>query len=433
MISSPVAYVVLGLVAAISLLLTLPLSLSEGAMTRLSLANAKDLEEAGAKHAPAIQRLAEHRHEVLGYVRATRSVTVAAGLVSATLLASQIPGPWWAVALGLTIFAAAVLVGLTLGSIRAQRRYPDTVIRYLAGFITLVWRIGNPAGQLWRAKHSPTAPTEQEARDEVANDLREMVDQIGEPDSIEAEDREMIWSVFEMGRTLLREVMVPRVDMVTVEAGTSLEDALTLFVRSGFSRIPVVGEDADDVRGILYLKDALRRIHEDDTGASRHMTAEQASREAKFIPETNLVDDTLREMQTGSYHMALLVDEYGLIAGLVTLEDLVEEVIGEVSDEHDHSEREPEAQADGSWIVAARMPLVDLNDLLGTEIEDEDVDTVGGLLTKAVGMVPLVGAQAVIDGLELRAVEAEGRRRQVSAVAVRVIPPLNHEADHEAK
>lgn len=422
MIFSPIAYAVLGLVATVSLLVTVPLSLSDGAMTRLSLASAKDLEEAGAKHATQIRHLAEHRHEVLAYIRSTRSVTVAAGLVSVTLLASQIPWLWWVVALGLTVFTAAMLVVLTLPAAWAGRRYPDTIIRYLAGFITRVWQAGRPLGQLWRAARGPAAQTDQEARDEVADDLREMVDQMGEPDMVEAEDREMIWSVFEMGRTLLREVMVPRVDMVTVDAETTLDEALTLFVRSGFSRLPVVGEDADDVRGILYLKDVLRRIHEDETGASRLMTAAQAQREAKFIPETNLVDDTLREMQQGIYHMAFLVDEYGLIAGLVTLEDLVEEVIGEVSDEHDHSEREPEAQPDGSWIVAARMPLVDLNDLLGTEIEDEDVDTVGGLLTKAVGVVPLVGARAEVAGLELCAVEAGGRRHQVSAVQVRVIP-----------
>lgn len=421
MIFSPVAYAVLGLVAAVSFLVTAPLSLSEGAMTRLTLASAKDLEEAGAKHAAAIQRLAEHRREVLAYIRSTRSVTVSAGLGSSALLASQIPWLWWVVALALTVIGALVLMLLTLPANWAGRRYPETTIRYLAGFITRVWQLGKPIGGLWKSARGPAAQTDQEARDEVANDLREMVDQMGEPDTIEAEDREMIWSVFEMGRTLVREVMVPRVDMVTIEAGKPLEKALTLFVRSGFSRIPVVGEDSDDVRGILYLKDVLRRIHEDETGASRLMTAEQAQREAQFIPETNLVDDTLREMQKGAYHMAFLVDEYGVIAGLVTLEDLVEEVIGEVSDEHDHDEREPEAQPDGSWIVAARMPLVDLNDLLGTEVEDEDVDTVGGLLTKAVGMVPLVGAEAEVAGLRLRAVEATGRRRQVTAVQVWIL------------
>ena len=365
--------------------------------------------------------LAEHRREVLAYIRSTRSVTVAAALGSAALLASQIPWLWWAVALALTAAGGLALMLLTLPANWMGRRYPETTIRYLAGFITRVWRLGKPIGRMWKAARGPAAQTDQEARDEVANDLREMVDQMGEPDTIEAADREMIWSVFEMGRTLVREVMVPRVDMVTIGSDESLDNALTLFVRSGFSRIPVVGEDSDDVRGILYLKDVLRRIHEDETGASRLMTAEQAQREAQFIPETNLVDDTLREMQAGAYHIAILVDEYGVIAGLVTLEDLVEEVIGEVADEHDHDEREPEAQPDGSWVVAARLPLVDLNDLLGTEIEDEDVDTVGGLLTKAVGMVPLVGAEAEIAGLRLRAVEAGGRRRQVSVVQVWVL------------
>lgn len=424
MVFSPAAYAVLSLVAVASFLLTIPLSLGEGAMTRLSVASAQDLKEAGVKHASRIQDLAESRREVLSYLRSTRSLAVSSALGSVALLASQIPWEWWIVALCLIAFGAFMLVLLTLPENWLGRRYPDVVIRVLAGFVTFVWKAGKPLGRVWKLARGPVAQTEQEARDVVANDLREMVDQMGEPDTIEDADREMIWSVFEMGRTLVREVMVPRVDMVTIGATESLNDALKLFVRSGFSRVPVVGEDADDVRGVLYLKDVLRRINQDETGDARTMTAEQAMREAQFIPEMNLVDDTLREMQKGSYHMVLLVDEYGLIAGLVTLEDLVEEVIGEVSDEHDHAETEPEELEDGSWLVAARMPLVDLNDLLGTEIDDEDVDTVGGLLSKGIGKVALVGSSAEVEGLELRAVEAAGRRHQVSAIQVRVVPPV---------
>ena len=195
----------------------------------------------------------------------------------------------------------------------------------------------------------------------------------------------------------------------------------------------MVGDDADDVRGVLYLKDVLRRVHEDPSpdSAARQMLAEQAMREVRFIPEMKLVDDTLRDMQENRYHMAVLVDEYGLVAGLVTLEDLVEEVIGEVSDEHDHAEAEPEALPDGTWLVPARLPLVDLNDLLDLEIADEDIDTVGGLLTKALGHVPLVDEAAQVEGLELRAVAAEGRRRQISKVSVRMVSEVLGDEESE--
>lgn len=422
MLLTSTAYVVLLLMALAALLLLIPNSLGEGAVTRLSMAGAQDLAEAGVKNARQIETIAASRRQVLAYLRSFRAVAVTAAVGCLALLASQIPWAWWIVTLLLLIVGAAVIVLLTLPWNWIGRRYPLAVVRYLAGYMTLVWNLGKPLGRLWDVMRGPSGLTDQEARDEVADDLREMVDQMGEPDVIEDEDREMIRSVFEMGRILVREVMVPRVDMVTIDHETSLEEALTLFVRSGFSRIPVVGEDTDDVRGVLYLKDVLRRITDDAT--ARSLCAEQAMREPKFIPEMVLVDDALRDMQAGSYHMAILVDEYGLIAGLVTLEDLVEEVIGEVNDEHDHAESEPAQQPDGSWVVPARLPLVDLNDLLGTEIDDEDVDTVGGLLTKAIGMVPLVGSSADIAGLTLKAIAAQGRRHQVSLIEVRRSPIL---------
>lgn len=422
MLLTSTAYVVLLLVALAALLLLIPNSLGEGAVTRLSMAGAQDLMQAGVKHARQIETIAANRRQVLAYLRSSRAVAVTAAVGCLALLASQIPWAWWIVTLLLLIVGATVIVLLTLPWNWIGRRYPLAVARYLAGYMTLVWNLGKPVGRLWDVMRGPSGLTDQEARDEVAEDLREMVDQMGEPDVIEDEDREMIRSVFEMGRILVREVMVPRVDMVTIDHETSLAKALTLFVRSGFSRIPVVGEDTDDVRGVLYLKDVLRRITDD--AAARSLCAEQAMREPKFIPEMVLVDDALRDMQAGSYHMAILVDEYGLIAGLVTLEDLVEEVIGEVNDEHDHAESEPAQQPDGSWVVPARLPLVDLNDLLGTEIDDEDVDTVGGLLTKAIGMVPLVGSSADISGLTLKAIAAQGRRHQVSLIEVRYSPIL---------
>lgn len=430
---SATALTVLLVVTVCSFLLTVPLALGEGAVSRLTLARAEDLEQDGAKAAAKLWELAENRREVLFYLRSFRAFVTVAAVASVALAASRLGWRWWLVFAAVLVLGWILLVVVTLPWNRLGQRYPEGVLRALAGFLYWIWSGARPFAGMMKAARGPSSQTEQEARDEAAEELREMVDQLGEPDSIEEADREIIRSVFEMGRTLVREVMVPRVDMVSIGAAQSLDEALTLFVRSGYSRVPVVGDDADDVRGVLYLKDVLRRVHEDPSpdSAARQMLAEQAMREVRFIPEMKLVDDTLRDMQENRYHMAVLVDEYGLVAGLVTLEDLVEEVIGEVSDEHDHAEAEPEALPDGTWLVPARLPLVDLNDLLDLEIADEDIDTVGGLLTKALGHVPLVDEAAQVEGLELRAVAAEGRRRQISKVSVRMVSEVLGDEESE--
>ena len=241
-----------------------------------------------------------------------------------------------------------------------------------------------------------------------------MIDEIGQPQSIEDEDRQMLRSVVELGQTLVREVMVPRTDMVTIDAAKTMASALRLFVRSGYSRVPVVGEDADDVRGILYLKDVLRHVTE-DPGREHHEVGSYA-REAVYVPETKLADDLLREIQVSHVHMVLAVDEYGGTAGLVTLEDLLEEVVGDLTDEHDHAEPEAEDLGGGVYRVPVRLGLDELGELFGTQVEDDDVDTAGGLLTKAVGRVPLPGAVGYAQGLRLEAEQAVGRRRQVATL-----------------
>jgi len=230
----------------------------------------------------------------------------------------------------------------------------------------------------------------------------------------------MMRSVVELGQTLVREVMVPRTDMVTIDADKPASAAMRLFVRSGYSRVPVVGEDADDVRGILYLKDVLRRLSDRPEHETRPVSS--FAREAVWIPETKPADDLLRDMQTGRVHMVLAVDEYGGTAGLVTMEDLLEEVVGELTDEHDHAEPEVEELGQGRYRVPARLGLDELGELFGLEIDDDDVDTAGGLLTKAIGRVPLPGAHGSAQGVDLTAEEAVGRRRQVATLIVSRTP-----------
>jgi CBS domain containing-hemolysin-like protein len=258
--------------------------------------------------------------------------------------------------------------------------------------------------------------------DRSAEELRDMVDRFDESQSIEEEDRALVRSVLELGDTRVRSVMVPRTEMIVLPSGTTVRKALALFLRSGYSRIPVVGESVDDLVGILYLKDLLRH---------RHMTGrdvddepvEELVRPAVFVPESKAVDDLLREMQSASSHIAMVVDEYGGVAGLVTIEDALEEIVGELTDEHDRSGPEVEDLGDGTYRVPSRLPVDELGELFDLELTDDEVDTAGGLLAKAIGKVPLAGSSAAVAGLVVTAERVQGRRRQVATLLVRRAEP----------
>ncbi|WP_049573206.1 hemolysin family protein [Nonomuraea sp. SBT364] len=254
-------------------------------------------------------------------------------------------------------------------------------------------------------------------------ELRDLVDLAEERRVIEPDEREMIHSVFELGDTLVREVMVPRTDMVYIERGKTLSQALSLALRSGFSRIPVAGENEDDVIGIAYLKDITRRVHE--SGADRgHERIESIMRPATYVPESKPIDELLREMQAKQTHLAIVIDEYGGTAGLVTIEDVLEEIVGEITDEYDQEAPRVEPMPGGALRVTARMPVDELAELFHTEIEVDDVETVGGLLAHALGRVPIAGSQAEVAGLRLTAESLAGRRNRISTVVVRRVLPL---------
>lgn len=402
--------------AVIVLALGALLSAGESALLRFTRAAADDLIEEGRRGAARVRRLAEHRPRVLGALSVARVAVDMLAAVLITLAASGLVRAWWQV-LALALLANIILLGVVVGfSPRTYgRRNPAGTLLALGGLLTWVDVLGAPQRRLLsRTRRSEAAPTDAETREAVNEDLREMIDEIGETDTIEDEDREMMRSVVELGQTLVREVMVPRTDMVTIDAHKPASAAMRLFIRSGYSRVPVIGEDADDVRGILYLKDVLRRL----AAHSEHEELAVAGfvREAEYVPETKPADDLLREMQTGRFHMALAVDEYGGTAGLVTMEDLLEEVVGELTDEHDPELPEVVEVAPGTYRVPARLALDELGELFDLEIDDDDVDTVGGLLTKAIGRVPLPGAAGDTQGVHLQAEEATGRRRQVSTI-----------------
>jgi CBS domain containing-hemolysin-like protein len=205
--------------------------------------------------------------------------------------------------------------------------------------------------------------------------------------------------------------------MATISGESSLTEAMEFFLKSGFSRLPVVGKSIDEISGILYLKDLTRILHEGNkaTGKSK---AHAALRKVVFVPESMPVDDLLKAMQANSTHIAIVVDEYGGVAGLVTMEDVIEELVGEISDEYDEAVDEVATLEDGSYRVAARYSLFELGELFEIELEDEDVDSVGGLLAKELGRLPVRGDEITYSGLKFRADRIEGRRKRLVSVLV---------------
>ncbi|WP_328358083.1 hemolysin family protein [Mycobacterium sp. NBC_00419] len=260
-------------------------------------------------------------------------------------------------------------------------------------------------------------------------ELREVVDLAQQRGVVADDERRMIQSVFELGDTPAREVMVPRTEMVWIESDKTAGQATSLAVRSGHSRIPVIGENVDDVVGVVYLKDLVQRTYYSANGG--HDTAVcDVMRPAVFVPDSKPLDDLLREMQRDRNHMALLVDEYGAIAGLVTIEDVLEEIVGEIADEYDTDEVAPvEELEDNKFRVSARLPIEDVGELYDIEFEEDlDVDTVGGLLALELGRVPLPDAEVVSHGLRLR---AEGRRDHRGRVRIETVLVSRTELENE--
>jgi CBS domain containing-hemolysin-like protein len=254
-------------------------------------------------------------------------------------------------------------------------------------------------------------------------ELREVVDLAQQRGVVADDERRMIQSVFELGDTPAREVMVPRTEMVWIESDKTAGQATSLAVRSGHSRMPVISENVDDVVGVVYLKDLVQQTYY-STNGGQDILVSQLMRPAVFVPDSKPLDDLLREMQRDRNHMALLVDEYGAIAGLVTIEDVLEEIVGEIADEYDHDEVAPvEDLGDKNFRVSARLPIEDVGELYDVEFDDDlDVDTVGGLLALELGRVPLPGAEVESHGLRLRAEGGHDHRGRVRVGTVLISP-----------
>jgi len=245
-------------------------------------------------------------------------------------------------------------------------------------------------------------------------------------------EQELIESVDEFTETIAREVMVPRIDVATIASEASLSKAMKMFLRTGYSRLPVTGKSIDDIVGVLYLKDVSRISFENPERLDEPVT--KTMRRAIFIPESKPVDDLLQEMQLSSTHIAVIVDEYGGVAGLVTMEDVIEELVGEISDEYDREVSDVEKLSNDKFLVNARYPLFELGELFDIELEDEDVDSVGGLVAKELGRLATNGEVVTVSGLRFTVNQVEPRRKRLVSVLVERTPDLaNAESVFESK
>ena len=251
-------------------------------------------------------------------------------------------------------------------------------------------------------------------------ELRDLVDQAHERGLVESDEHEMIHSVFELGDTLVRELMVPRTDMVWIEKDKSLRQALSLALRSGFSRVPVIGESVDQIIGIAYVKDLAKRTL-DHHDAENNERVEQHMRPATFVPESKIAADLLKEMQRDQIHLAIVVDEYGGTAGIITIEDILEEIVGEIADEFDDGVEAFTWISEGKARAKATLHIEDLADELGIEISEEDfedVDTIGGLMAQKLGRVPIAGSTITVGQYLITSERPVGRRRRISSVLI---------------
>ena len=357
---------------------------------------------------------------VLLFVRKGSELTATVLVAQALLNTYENHALALSIAIVVMLVLSYVVVGVgprTLAKQNAARwivpaTYSARVLARLLGPVTtLLIAIGNAITPGKGFKKGPFANEEE---------LRDLVDQAHESGLVEEAEHEMIHSVFELGETLVRELMVPRTEMVWIERSKSLRQALSLALRSGFSRIPVIDENLDSIVGIAYIKDLAMRSHE-YREAEQSERVDQHLRAATFVPETKSASELLKEMQRNQIHLAIVVDEYGGTAGLITIEDILEEIVGEISDEYDDGAEEIQWLDENSARVSARLHLEDLAEHLScdlTEEEREDVDTVGGFMAKTLGRVPIPGSTVTLHGWQITAERIVGRRHRIGTVLV---------------
>jgi CBS domain containing-hemolysin-like protein len=407
-------------------------AMTDAALSRVSPARAAEMAREGERGAKALRVVAADSARHLNLLLLLRLVCELTATTMVAFVAVRAWGTGWAAALvtaGSMTIVSFVLVGVGPRTIGRQHAY--RVGRYAAPVVRWLGRVLNPLASLLILIGNAVTPGKglREGPFATQVELRELVDLAEQRGVVEHDEREMLHSVFAFGDRIVRELMVPRTEMVWIERTKTARQGLALALRSGFSRIPVIGENVDDVLGVLYLKDLVRRI-QGQPDAERTVTVDQIMRPASFIPESKAVDDLLKEMQAARIHIAIVVDEYGGTAGLVTIEDILEEIVGEITDEYDVERPPVEWLSEDEVRVSGRLPVEDLGELFEVELPDGEVETVAGLLAQELGRVPIPGAGAVVAGLELIAEGTTGRRNHIDSVLVRrLTQPATDRAD----
>ncbi|CAG7845378.1 hypothetical protein USB125703_01640 [Pseudoclavibacter triregionum] len=394
---------------------------AETAITSTSRAEIERIAETSRSRA-ALRAIAEDPSAHVNALTFMRVLLETMTVVLATLLLHDALDEAWKVfliATGIMILVSFTIAGASPRSVARARA--EGVLRLAAWPIRVCRIVVGPLADLLVAIGDRVTPGRPSRAGALTSEhqLLSMVDEAAEADVLEDEDRELIHSVIDFSDRLVREVMVARTDMVTIDDDATVLDALMTLLDHGYSRAPITGRDSDDVLGVVYTKDLARAVLASERGAD---AALDHARPARFVPESLPTDELLRTMQRERRHFALVVDEYGGIAGLVTLEDLIEELVGEIADEYDRAQAELEEIEPGLWRAPSRLGLADLGEELDRELEDEDVDSIGGLLAKGLGAIPEPGDRTTIRGLELTA-ERAGRRGRIETVLVRPLDP----------
>jgi CBS domain containing-hemolysin-like protein len=396
-------------------------SAADAALTSYSRARAEELAGEGRAGAKRLVALLDDRARYLNTAILLRLFCESGAAVLLTLVVlGWYDGSRWPTiltAVGVMLVVSFVVIGVAPRTVGRQQA--DRVAPIAAMILTFATRVLGPIPQLLILVGNAITPGRgfRSGPFSTETELRELVDYAEASAVIESGERAMIHSVFEFGDTIAREVMVPRGDVVYIERHKNLRQTLSLFLRSGFSRVPVIEENLDDIVGFAYLKDVVRRDFE-DPDVEFTQRVDEVMRPALYVPESKPVDALLSEMQATRQHIAVVVDEYGGTAGLVTIEDLLEEIVGEITDEYDADQVETSKLEDGSARVSSRFPIDDLDDLFGFDVDEDDVDSVLGLMAKHLGRVPIPGSHVEAHGLRFVAEAATGRRNKIESVLI---------------
>ncbi len=398
---------------------------ADAALSTFSKSRAAEVVARGRPGAARLATLAEDPPRYLNTLLLLRMIAEIVSVVLVTLVVIHLVEPPWLrvlIAAGSMVLVSYVLIGVgprTLG-----KQHAEGIALRSAGPVLALTRVLGPLPALLILLGNALTPGKgfREGPFNSEAELRELVDIAVANRLIESGERAMIHSVFELGDTIVREVMVPRTEMVYIERHKTLRQAMSLALRSGYSRIPVIGESLDDVVGMAYLKDVTRRTFEHrEAGTTERV--ESIMRPCLYVPDSKPVDAVLREMQSSRMHVAVVVDEYGGTAGMVTIEDVLEEIVGEIHDEYDLEAEQVERLPNGTVRVPSRFPVDDLVQVVGVVVQDEDVDSVGGLMAKHLGRVPIAGSEVTVEGLHFQAESPIGRRNRIGTVLVRHVEP----------